>query len=100
MLQDNAMFLNPMNRIIINRTSRNPELVFNAMDPDNMFDEHQDQQWKIVKNCFYCSGYRYTMVYFNAQNLRANEFKFLPDQDEMMELLDSKYPKQTQYNGI
>ena len=100
MLQDNALSRNPVNQIILNRTTRNPELIFNSMDPDNMFDEKQDQQWKLVKNCFYCTGYRYTMVYFNAMNLKANQFKFLPNQDEMMDVLDGKYPRREVYGGV
>jgi len=66
MLQDNIKYTNPMNSMLLNRTTRNPELFFNSMDANNMFDGNLDQQWKVVRNCFYCNGYRYTIVYFNA----------------------------------
>ena len=78
--------------MILNRTTRNPELFFNPMDADKMFDGNLDQQWKVVRNCFYCTGYRYTLVYFNAYDTSQNAFKVLEGQEDMMALLDGKYP--------
>jgi len=43
MLQDNCKYTNPMNRMLLNRTTRNPELFFNSMDADKMFDGNLDQ---------------------------------------------------------
>ena len=92
MLQDNIKYTNPMNRMLLNRTTRNPELFFNSLDANNMFDGNMDQQWKVVRNCFYCTGYRYTIAYFNAYDTSQNTFKVLEGQEDMMALLDSKFP--------
>jgi hypothetical protein len=97
---ENTKYTNLGNRIILNRTTRNPELFLNPMEPNNMFDPNLDQRWKMVENCFYCSGYRYTLVYFNAFDVSKNSFKVLGGQDDMMNFLDSKFPLDAKSSNI
>lgn len=56
---------NPEPSLILNRTTRNPELVFNPLDPSNGFSPDVFQQWFPVKRCFYVNCFRYTQIYYN-----------------------------------
>jgi hypothetical protein len=51
---------NPCLPLILNRTSRNPELVFNNHDPFKGYDPNLNSKWFPVKECFYANRHRYT----------------------------------------
>jgi len=51
---------NPNLPLILNRTTRNPELVFNPHNPTSNFDTQVYQSWFPVKKCFFVNCFRYT----------------------------------------
>ena len=89
--QDTSLVSHATCQLVLNRTARNPELIFSSYDPAHLVDPVLSQKWRIVKNCFYCNSYRYVQVYFNAHAPHLNDFRVLPNQEEVLSWLDSKY---------